>query len=186
MKLYFSDFFEVSPSTIEEYGAFDISLVSDLPLFVDPFLLFNSEKEDYKNLHGEIIRYLRFLRDKSAAGSIDPGLLQSWYRFPEIEQTWFGFTIKGNSGRGLGSAFASALNTNLGEVFRDFGAEKITKGSHLEKLCLIKDGVGNDSISDFTTNLIHGFLLEYTETFAKNNVDIALRKRVMANHVRFN
>lgn len=186
MKLYFSDFFRVTPTAIEGYGAFNISLVSDLPLFIDPFLLFNSEKPEYQSLHEAMITYLRFLRDKAAAGTVDPGLLRSWYRFPEIEQTWFGFTLSGNSGRGLGPLFAKALHTNLGDLFRDFGEEKITHGSHLEKLCLIKDGVGNDSISDFTTNLIHGFVLKYTEVFAKTHIDPALRKRVTVNHVRFN
>jgi len=44
MKLYFSDFFEVSRSELEEHGAFDVSLLADLPLFIDPFLLFNSRK----------------------------------------------------------------------------------------------------------------------------------------------
>lgn len=186
MKLYFSDFFDVTPDAIDTYGAFDISLVSDLPLFIDPFLLFNSEKPEYQHLHEEIISYLRFLRDKATAGTVAPGLLRSWYRFPEIEQTWFGFTLKGNSGRGLGHIFANALHNNLGDLFRDFGSEKITRGSHLEKLCLIKDGVGNDSISDFTTNLIHGFLLQYTEAFATKHIDPRLRKRVTVDHVRFN
>ena len=36
--IYFSDYFSVLPDTIEEYGAFDVSLINDLPLFVDPFL----------------------------------------------------------------------------------------------------------------------------------------------------
>ena len=47
MKIYFSDFFEISPDIIEDYGAFNISLLNDLPLFIDPFLLFNSEKKEY-------------------------------------------------------------------------------------------------------------------------------------------
>ena len=55
IKLLFSDYFEVSPGILNKYGAFNISLVSDLPLFVDPFLLFNSDKEDYKALHDGII-----------------------------------------------------------------------------------------------------------------------------------
>jgi hypothetical protein len=53
--IYFSDYFSVSPDTIEEYGAFDVSLINDLPLFVDPFLLFNSENQTYQELHAEII-----------------------------------------------------------------------------------------------------------------------------------
>lgn len=37
-----SQYFEVDPDVLEAYGAFDISVVSGLPLFVDPFLLFNN------------------------------------------------------------------------------------------------------------------------------------------------
>ncbi|MBB7505327.1 hypothetical protein HEM55_023090, partial [Escherichia coli] len=49
LRIYFSDFFNVSPEKIKEYGAFNISLINDLPLFIDPFLLFNNEK--YIDLH---------------------------------------------------------------------------------------------------------------------------------------
>ena len=79
-----------------------------------------------------------------------------------------------------------ALQGSLSDVFRDFGTEKVTKGSHLEKLCLIADGVGNDKISDFTTNLIHGFLLRYTEQFATKHVDPRLVREIAAPRVRFN
>jgi hypothetical protein len=65
MDLYFSQRFDVEPELLVEHGAFNISVASDLPLFVDPFLLFNSEKDDYQELHREILRYLGFLRDKA-------------------------------------------------------------------------------------------------------------------------
>lgn len=186
MKIYLSDFFEVPPKIIEKYGAFNISLLSDLPLFIDPFLLFNSNKSKYQALHNEIIRYLVFLRDKSAYKNLDQGLIKAWYTFPEIEQTWLGFSISGNKGRGLGGQFAHALFENLNAVFATFGEEKITRGTHLEKLCLIEEGVGKDNISDFTTNLIHNYLLEYTETFAKKYIKKDLRKKVTVNKVSFN
>lgn len=80
MDLYFSDHFKVKPQNLEKYGAFNISLVADLPLFIDPFLLFNSRKKKYKQLHSEIIRYLIFLRDK-ASEEHDKGKLKSWYAF---------------------------------------------------------------------------------------------------------
>jgi hypothetical protein len=44
MKIYFSDFFGVTRPALEKYGAFNISLLADPPLFVDPFLLFNSKR----------------------------------------------------------------------------------------------------------------------------------------------
>ncbi|MGA1824390.1 MAG: hypothetical protein ACMUIP_06965, partial [bacterium] len=177
MDLYFSDYFCVSEDVLQDYGAFNISVVSDLPLFIDPFLLFNSSNEEYQRLHNNIIRYLRFLRSKSITGNVPTALLKSWYNFSEVKQNWLGFCISGNTGRGLGKKFAQALDLNLQHIFSNFGQEKITKGSHLEKLCLIRSGVGRDMISDFTTNLIKDYLLNYTETFAVNHIHPSLRMK---------
>jgi hypothetical protein len=186
MKRYFSDFFEVSPEILEEYGAFNISLVADLPLFIDPFLLFNSHKEQYRKLHDNMITYLMFLRDKSGAPHIDKGLVKSWYTFPEVEQNWLGFSATGNKASGLGAKFAAALYSNLQRIFKHFGNERVTHGSHLEKLCLISGGVGRDNISDFTTNLIKEFLLEYTQEFARRYIKKEFRKEVGVAKVKFN
>ena len=143
-----------------EGSTINISLINDLPLFVDPFLLFDSDKPDYQVLHDGIIRYVKFLRDVSSDSSISKGLLDSWFGFPEVSQNWLGFSKTGNKGSGLGKQFAEVLHRNLHQVFKDFGCEAITRGSHLEKLCLLADGVGRDHLSDFTTNLIKQYLLE--------------------------
>jgi hypothetical protein len=173
-------------SPIGEHSTFDISLVTDLPLFVDPVLLFNSRQRTYRRLHEEIIRYLQFLRDKADGQGISPSLLRAWYRFPGVRQNWLGFTRSGNRGSGLGGEFARSLHDNLHRIFTNFGSEQITKGSHLEKLCLIKEGVGRDNISDFATNLLKGFLCEYTEVFAKRHLSADQRRTVSIDRVRFN
>jgi hypothetical protein len=183
---FFSDYFGVSQEALDSYGAFNISLVNDLPLFIDPFLLFNSEKKEYQDLHDGIIRYLIFLRNKAASSPVDEGLLRLWYCFPEVKQNWFGFSISGNSGSGLGIDFARALHANLHRIFADFGQEQITEGSHLEKVCLVSDGVGRDNISDFTTNLILDHLCRYTERFASEHLDDANIHDVSANKAKFN
>lgn len=185
MKVYFSDWFDIDPEILEEYGAFNISLINDLPLFIDPFLLFTSEKEEYQRLHDEIIKYLSFLRDQSVDGNVDEGLLRSWYMFPEVKQLWLGFSQSGNSGSGLGIDFARALNSNLNVIFTNFGNEAVTKGSHIEKVCLVREGVGRDNISDFTANLIKEFLLDYTQEFARAHISEALRRTVSVPNVRF-
>lgn len=184
-KIYFTDFFEVMPEVLEGYGAFNVSLINDLPLFIDPFLLFDSEKQEYKALHEEIIRYVKFLRDVSSDDSINKGLLDSWFRFPEVSQNWLGFSKTGNRGSGLGRIFAEGLHRSLHRVFKDFGSEIITRGSHLEKLCLIADGVGRDHLSDFTTNLIKGYLLEYTQTFACEHIHPSMRRTFAIGKVTF-
>lgn len=166
VQIYFTDFFNVSEEILDQYGAFNISLRSDLPLFIDPFLLFYSSKKEYKELHDEIIKYLVFLKEKSTL-DLSKAELKAWYMFPEQKQNWLGYSIGGNSGSGLGNDFAKKLKFVFKENFNDFGNEKLSKGTHLEKLCLINEGVGKDYISDFTVNLIKKFLLEYTEKFAK-------------------
>lgn len=162
----FSDVFGVDPADIEASGALDISLVADLPLFIDPFLLFHSEKPEYLELHKEIIRYLLFLRDETVAGNVNDGLLKAWFYFKEVDQTWLGFSLDGNKGSGLGKDFATALRQNFGRLL-DPNQQSITASYHLEKLCLIAGGVGRDRISDFTTNLIKAFLCEFTQGFAQ-------------------
>ncbi|AWM05763.1 hypothetical protein [Bradyrhizobium symbiodeficiens] len=186
MATFFNEFFGVAPDQVDDYGAFNVSLINDLPLFIDPFLLFNSDKPEYRQLHGEILRYMIFLRDKVAAGKINPDLVKAWFMFPEVKQNWLGFSLHGNGGSGLGKDFAEALKENLEKLFADFGQEKITKGSHIEKVCLVRSGVGRDMISDFTTNLLKDYLCRYTERFATAHIDPSLRRKVPVNKAVFN
>ena len=82
--------------------------------------------------------------------------------------------------------FAIALDQNLKTVFSDFDQQSISKSPHLEKLCLIKDNIGKDNISDFTTNLIKGFLLGYTQTFALSHIAPELRREIRVERAQFN
>jgi len=171
-KIYFSDYFGVSHDAVENYGALDIALVCDNPAFVDPFLIFANP--EYKEQHNFIIRYLELLRDKAVSnsgGGLDSGDFQHFYKFPEVRQAWLGFSVGGNAGLGLGRDFAESLYKNLNRIFANFGKEQITASAHIEKLCLIEEGVGIDKISDFTLNLVKGHILQYTQDFALKNID---------------
>ena len=185
MKIYFSDFFEINPAIVEDYGAFNISLINDLPLFIDPFLLFGSKKEEYKELHNGILKYLTFLKQKAELGINNFSQVKSWYLFPEVKQNWFGYSKVGNGGSGLGKKFGKAFSSSIHIVFDDLGKEIVTQTSHLEKAGLFEIGVGKDNISDFTTNLIKEFLLEYTEKFAKKFLDTKFIKKVSVSKVYF-
>lgn len=169
--MYFSDIFEVDPSEIEKYGTLNISLYSDLPLFIDPFLLYASDKEEYQALHNSIIQYLAFLRDHAEAAIRKKGLLAEWFTFPEVKQNWLGYSVSGNSGRGLNKTFAISITHAIRSIYDDNDSKKITNSTHLEELALFGEGVGRDSISDFTTNLIKQYLLRYTQEFALKHIN---------------
>jgi hypothetical protein len=185
MNIYFTDFFNVNQSDLEAYGAFNISLINDLPLFVDPFLLFGSQKLEYQKLHDEILKYLNFLKEKSEEGKNQIPNIKAWYLFPEVKQNWFGYSKAGNSGSGLGIKFGKALSSSIHIVFDDLGKEMITQSSHLEKAGLFEIGVGKDNISDFTTNLIKDFLLQYTEKFALKYIDSSFLEKVKIDKAIF-
>jgi hypothetical protein len=160
-------------------------LINDLPMFIDPFLLFNSEKPEYQELHDEMIEYLEFLKGKSIGSELDEGSMRAWFVFKEVKQNWLGFCLSGNTGRGLGPDFAIALHRNFNTTFKNFGEEDVAESSHFEKLTLFESGVGRDNVSDFTTNLIKKYLLEYTQEFARQYVEPALIKTFAVQRAYF-
>ncbi len=180
--MFFSERFEVDSKIIEEYGAVDISLVCDMPLFVDPMLIFNSEKSEYKALHCNIIKYFHFLYEKSQQG-LTPKEIDAWFNFSEVPNNWLGYSLEGNRGLALGRAYARYLYNNIGFAIKTNG---ISQSEHIEKVMLLYKGSGKDKISDLTVNLIKGFLCEYTEKFAKKYVDKKYLKRILVEKAKFN
>ena len=183
--VYFTDFFEIKEEILDSYGAFNISLINDLPLFIDPFLLFGSKKKEYIQLHTDILTYLTFLKTKSQTGVITDAEIKSWYKFSEVKQNWLGFSVTGNGGSGLGDKFGKAMSSNMHIVYDDLNKEKVTSSSHIEKVGLFQIGVGKDNISDFSCNLIKSYLLEYTEIFAKANLKKSQLKEINVSKVYF-
>lgn len=161
--MLFSDFFNIDPAMIKDYGAVDISLICDIPLFVDPLLIFNSKKSEYAILHQEIIRYFHFLATKAKNG-LTPSEIKAWFSFNEIKQNWLGYSMSGNSGLALGIKFSDFLYENIPFALTNNG---IQHGEHIEKVMLLYEGSGKDKISDLTVNLIKKYLLDYTQTFAR-------------------
>ncbi len=180
--MFFSEYFEVEPTKIEKYGAVDISFVCDLPLFIDPMLIFNSEKEEYKELHESIIRYFHFLYKKASEGLIRKDI-SAWFEFNEVPNNWLGYATSGNKGAALGKQYGQFLYENIRFAI---STSNITRSSHIEKIMLLYEGSGKDKISDLTVNLIKGYLCNYTETFAKSNIDPKYLKSFFVEKARFN
>lgn len=180
--MFFSEYYGIEPSIIEEYGAIDISFVCDIPLFIDPMLIFNSEKEEYKKLHEGIIRYFHFLYQKANSG-LDEKELKAWFEFNEVPNNWLGYSMSGNKGAALGKKYAKFLYNNIRFATN---TSNISKSSHIEKIMLLYDGSGKDKISDLVVNLIKGFLCSYTEVFAKKYIDVRYLMKINVERAEFN
>ncbi|MDR1695419.1 MAG: hypothetical protein LBR69_02125 [Endomicrobium sp.] len=180
--MLFSEYFNVSNTILKEYGAIDISLSCDIPLFIDPMLIFNSKKKEYTNLHKQIIKFFHFLATKSQ-NSLSKAEVKTWFSFNEIRQNWLGFSLKGNCGSAFGRKFSNFLSENIQFILNTSG---ISKDSHIEKILLLYPGSGKDKISDLTVNLIKEFLLQYTESFAKTYMKNEYLKSFKVDKVTFN
>jgi len=180
--MFFSERFGVDTELIKAYGAVDISLVCDVPLFIDPMLIFNSDKKEYKELHQQIIRYFHFLYTKSKQG-LSSAQIDAWFSFSEVPNNWLGFSLSGNKGLALGRKYANFLYNNIEFTLDTHG---ISQGQHIEKAMLLYEGSGKDKISDLTVNLIKRFLCEYTQNFASDYIAPSLCKILPVDKAYFN
>lgn len=162
----FSEYFDVNLEDLKKYGAVDISLVADIPMFIDPILIFNSSKKEYQELHENIIKYMHFLAEK-AKNKLDDKEIKTWFTFKEVCNNWLGFSMAGNKGQALDVGFGKTLYENISFVLNN---NDISSGLHPEKVMLLYPGSGKDKISDMTVNLIKGYLCKYTEKFAKKYI----------------
>ena len=180
--MFFSERFRIDAELIKAYGAVDISLVCDIPLFIDPMLIFNSDKSEYRALHKEIIRYFHFLYTKAKQG-LSSKEINAWFNFSEVPNNWLGFSLVGNKGLALGKKYANFLYHNIEFALDTHG---ISQGQHIEKAMLLYEGSGKDKISDLTVNLIKRFLCEYTQDFAKEYIAPNMCKILPVEKAYFN
>ena len=180
--MFFTEKFQVSSEILKSYGAVDISLICDVPLFVDPMLIFNSDNERYTELHNNIIHYFYFLYTKAAQG-LTPKEIDAWFNFSEVPNNWLGYSLRGNKGLALGKKYANFLYDNIAFAI---DTHSISKSTHIEKVMLLYEGSGKDKISDLTVNLIKGFLCEYTETFALKHIKKEFLEKFPVDKAYFN
>ena len=141
----------------------DVVLEEDTPLFVDP-RAFSALRSDWGNACVELIR--RFFdevltairdQDEDRARLLLDGL-------HEPNETRLGFTRGRVAGRGVGPGLADDLYRSLSqsEAVRADGLVE-----DLEDTALLVPGVGVDLVSDITTNIVRGKLLEFTVATAE-------------------
>ena len=138
-------------------------LREDLPLSIDPFLLWKSEQAEYQHLHEllvgfvEKVRIHAIMREVAAAHK-----LLSEVREP-IE-LGLGYAAGTKRGSAIGPKLGAAIIETFQQVpqLEDYGLD------HLEILALLVPNIAEDRISDLTASVIKRWLAEFTSSRCKN------------------
>lgn len=130
-------------------------LDEDIPLYLDPFLLWKSPSQQDNALHTSIIssfNYLGnlFLKDEHSA-------LQILKEISECDEVGLG-----NSQTKHGKRIGDKMAKKILSTFQDIPQINKNGFTHFEELQLLIENFSKDRVSDISCNLIKSFLIDYT------------------------
>lgn len=129
----------------------------DVPVGIDPFLLYKSRDPEYRSLHGTLVSAFNSGIDAIRRGKVTEA--SRLFDFPEVSAIGLGYTQGGKRGSGLGTHLAGLIIETL------VGSPSLKERGirHVEEMQLVSAGIGPDRISDIAANVLKRFLIEYTQ-----------------------
>jgi hypothetical protein len=129
----------------------------DIPVGIDPFLLFKSRDPELRGLHTSLISVFNSGIELVRQGAL--GDARRLFDFPEVPEIGFGYTQESKRGSGLGSHLTGLiLDTVVGSPSLQERGVK-----HVEEMQLLSAGIGPDRVSDIAANILKSFLIQYTQ-----------------------
>ena len=150
-----TDYYEISiPQSEIDFAIpfFD----EDLPLYVDPFLLWKSPSQQDQALHTSMINsfnHLNFLMHHGREGEAGEILIIA----SECEEVGLGHSMK-RKGKRIGDGKANEILS----LFKDIPEYSRYGFTHFEEIQLYIKDISKDRISDFACNFIKSFLIDFT------------------------
>ena len=139
-------------------------LDEDIPLYIDPFLLWKSPSQQDNSLHTTLINSFNFvgqlfLKDENAA-------IEILIKISECNEVGLGVS-KNKQGKRIGENLAyDVLGTfkNIPQIYkRGF--------THFEEIQLLVNNFSKDRVSDIAANFLKSFLIDYTiQNCQKHNI----------------
>lgn len=171
--MLFSEYFNIKCLGDEEW--FNPILPQDTLLFIDPFAVFKSKDELFKDTYSEMMYFFQQTFELIAhAGGNKNNLsykkAESMLLFPEENAFCLGYS-KTRRGSGTGPLWAKTLASNINSII----ARGVTHISHFEELGIFCTGVGPDRLSDMTTNLLKNRFITYTQRIC-NLYEVPIKK----------
>lgn len=158
-KQTFADYFNLGKNQYE-LDFVDVPVDDgDIPLFLDPYAISKRSDPWSTQSHNLIVAFFQKVIDLIRSNNTNNAkYMLSGLREPN--QTRFGLSVgRLPRGRGIGSEQAIELHRALSEST----AIKTGFIKDLEDCELLIEGIGRDKISDITSNIIRGKLIEYTQ-----------------------
>jgi len=150
-----TDYYEVFKSQAEIDFAIPL-LDEDIPLYVDPFLLWRSPSQQDQALHTALIssfNNLNFLIKRGRTQEAINNLILA----SECDDVGLGLSAS-RTGKRFGKATAQGI-LDLFSIIPEYGKFGF---SHFEEIQLFIDGISKDRISDITCSFLKSFLIDYT------------------------
>ncbi len=147
---------------LEGVSQYDVDFVNprlgvDIPLGIDPFLLYKSRDPALRGLHAQVLDV--FNAGIKAVAQGDLAEARQILDFPEAGEIGFGYTQGGKRGSGVGEYLSSLVI----ETVVDSPSLQQRGVKHVEEMQLLSAGIGPDRVSDIAANILKRFLIEYTQ-----------------------
>lgn len=129
----------------------------DLPIGIDPFLLYKSRDQGLQTLHKQLLD--AFNTGIDAIRRSDITRARFLFDYPEVAEIGFGYTQRGKRGSGVGSQLTGLIIETLthSPALQDRGIR------HVEEMQLVSARIGPDRVSDISANILKRYLIEYTQ-----------------------
>jgi hypothetical protein len=150
-----NDFYGL-PFTQEEVDFAIPFLDDDIPLYVDPFLLWKSPSQQDQALHTALISSFNHF-GYLAKGGKEKAAIEALIRVSECQEAGLG-SARDKRGKKIGASAAKQILAlfNLIPQVKQAGFE------HVEQIELFVDQIGKDRISDIACSLTKSFLIDFT------------------------
>lgn len=146
----------------------------DIPLYVDPFLMWRSPSQQDIALHGTLIAAFNHLGQLALNGREDEAL-DALIVASECDEVGLG-SSRTRKGKRIGRQKAQQILTIFHRIPR-----YATHGlSHIEELQFFVDGISKDRISDFACSFLKSFLIDFTIDQC-NRLGLPLEPKTVSN-----
>jgi len=153
----FSEFFQLELSQ-HQLDFVDVSNEYDTPVYVDPYAIEIQDDIWAADASEHIRVFFKEVLDAIQLGD-DARAVNLMSHLTEPKETFLGVSVGDPHGRGVGPQ----QSRQLIQAIANSKAYKSGLLSDLSEMALYVDGVNRDKISDLTTNIIRGLLVDYTQ-----------------------